>query len=156
MIVAAAFFFVIGSILVNIFHPIAALQNSNDAIRKTDLNTLDTALETYYQKYKRYPDASNDFKIMVSKQSLQWGQDGFVPYLTVLPQDPLSNHQYVYYTADNNQAFWLYASLENNADSQACGKNCNFGNGDIPATACSKSDPSIQCNYGVSSSNVTP
>jgi Type II secretion system (T2SS), protein G len=145
---------------IQFFHPLAKIQYMHDQTRKSDLVVIQKALEMYYQRMGKYPDASVSFQIMIAKKPLQWGADGLSPYINVLPHDPTSQSRtYVYYVdkVHGNQSYWLYASLEQpDQEPNACISHCSLGNGMIPFTACGVQTSSVQCNFGVSSQNVSP
>ena len=145
-------------ILFNITHPVEQIRSVHDSKRKTDLKALQHLLNDYYEKNNRYPDASLDYHIMAGKTSLAWGKDGFIPYTSVLPDDPTPfARQYVYYTDSSNQSYWVYASLERGSqDVDSCGSACSLGDGRIPSSACGTTGSSAVCNFGVSSPNVSP
>lgn len=138
-------------------NPIAQLQKANDARRKTDLESIQRALELYYQDTGSYPVSSGDFKIQSGNTTIAWGS-AWQPYMATVPQDPLPNYTYIYYSppSANGQTYYLYASLQRGAnDEQVCNKGaaCTSlsGTGFPGANACGS-----VCNYGVSSSNVSP
>jgi type II secretion system protein G len=139
-------------------NPIAQLQKSNDAHRKSDLESLQRALELYYQDNGNYPTSSANFQIMNGATSLSWG-NSWQPYMTILPKDPTITNSYVYYSppSSNGQTYYLYANLQRGAnDPQTCnnGDACTSigsGAGFPTANACGGT-----CNYGVSSTNVSP
>lgn len=139
-------------------NPIAQIQKANDAHRKADLEAIQHALELYYQDAGRYPASSPTFQIVDNATTIPWG-NAWQPYTAKLPKDPNVVNTYVYYspTTSNGQSYYLYASLERKGtDPQACNKGnpcVSIGSaaGFPGATACGGT-----CNYGVSSSNVTP
>lgn len=135
--------------LLAIINPLAQIQKANDAKRKTDLESLQRALEIYYQDNGSYPPSTGN-KI----KGLSWGSS-WTPYINSLPKDPLAAHHYIYYSP-NNQTYYLYANLERGKnDPQACNKGnaCSSlsGSGFPAATSCGAT-----CSYGVSSPNVSP
>jgi general secretion pathway protein G len=137
-----------------IVDPVAQFQKANDARRKTDLNQLQKALETFYQDNGVYPTNSVDYKIRWNGTTFNWGSS-WQPYMDLLPQDPSTSKSYVYYAAVGGQAYYLYASLDRGMyDLQACnaGNAClGLSQNSISPTSCGK-----VCNYGVSSANVSP
>lgn len=137
--------------------PIGQLQKGWDAQRKSDLSQVQKALETYYQDNNKYPASSSQYRIIkTGTTEAVWGFD-WTPYITVLPKDPgKSGKTYVYYATSTGQSYYLYASLDRGGkDPQACntsGDACSsISSNGISATACGGT-----CNYGVSSSNVSP
>jgi len=107
-----------------------------DAQRKSDLKQISSALELYYSDYGKYPDAP-----------LPWGgefTDGKTIYFKIVPVDPVDDYDYFYRVPDapGNQAFQLFAFLENTEDP------------DIIPTA--QSCGSKICNFAITSPNTTP
>jgi len=152
---------ILAAVLLVTINPIAQLQKGNDARRKSDLEQIQRALELYYQDNGSYPASSTDgtFTIMYNNASVNWGTQ-WQPYIATLPKDPSSTNKYVYYATSTGQAYYLYASLQRGGnDPDACNKGdaCPEiknpgGNAGFPAaTACGGT-----CNYGVSSTNVSP
>ncbi|SRR5258708_31288900 len=148
MIVVIAVLGILATIVLISINPIAQLQKSNDARRKTDLESIQRALELYYQDNGTYPISTGD-KI----KGINWGS-AWQPYIATLPSDPLPANRYVYYSP-NNQTYYLYANLQRGKyDQQICnnGNACvSVGANGLPLTACGGT-----CNYGISSSNVSP
>lgn len=133
----------------------------NDATRKSDLVNLQKGLSQYYKNTGAYPlstkkDTEKPYRIQgfkVDHAVIDWGEEWY-PYIAVLPKDPDSKKQYAYYASPNGQAYWLYASLDTDNAQDACnqGKACQSISGNsIAPLACGG-----VCNYGVSSSNVSP
>ncbi len=150
----------IGFIIIYFIRPFGLLQQ-NDATRKSDLANLQNVLNLYYKNTGAYPlstakGTSKPYRIQgfkVDHEVVDWGEE-WQPYLPLLPKDPDSKKQYVYFASPNGQTYWLYASLDIGNDKYACnqGKACQSisGNGITPL-ACGG-----VCNYGVSSRNVSP
>lgn len=143
------------------FNPLDQVKQFHDTRRKLDLLQLQKAFEQYYKDNGSYPlstlkDDKLPYRLRGFKADhgiVDWG-DEWVPYLKQLPKDPGPN-VYVYYANTNGQAYWLYASLERGAqDTQTCNKGevCKgLVVNEIPFAACGGI-----CNYGISSSNVSP
>lgn len=139
-----------------VLNPIAQFQKANDAKRKGDLAQIQRALEIYYHDLGKYPQSSSDYKIIYNGNTASWGSNLFMPYMTTLPQDPTPARTYVYFStpANNPQSYYLYASLERDNDPQLCNKGSacsSLANNGVSSTACG-----FICNFGVSSSNVSP
>lgn len=142
-----------------LLNPAAQIQKANDARRKSDLAQLQRTLETYYSDNGTYPDHSsspNAYRIVdLGGTTIAWGGT-WDAYKTTLPKDPDSTKNYAYIST--GQAYYLYASLDRNNDVQLCspgGARCT----NAPATtvsACGTGGTGKICNYGVSSSNVSP
>jgi len=158
MIVVIGLMGIIISTALAIINPFAQLQKANDAHRKSDLEQLQHAVELYYQDKGSYPQSSANFQIMNGATTVGWGNT-WSPYMTTLPKDPTFSNTYVYYSpaSSNGQTYYIYANLERGTtDKQACnsGNACqSIGSaaGFPTANACGG-----VCNYGVSSSNVSP
>lgn len=137
-------------------NPLVQLQKAQDAKRKSDLSQIQKALETYYQDNGRYPLSSSDHKIKgLDNNAVAWGSS-WLPYMSVLPKDPSSSKSYVYFSSSSDrQTYYIYASLDRGGnDPQACfasGNSCVSSATNNVATACGGN-----CNYGVSSPNVSP
>lgn len=159
ILVVLAILGVVAAVLLVAINPFAQLAKSNDAHRKSDLASMQRALELYYQDNGSYPASSADFKLYINSTTLSWGSS-WQPYISALPKDPLPTATYIYYSpaSGNGQTYYLYASLQRGSkDAQAC----NNGN------ACSSLSQGVAgfptgnacggtCNYGLSSPNVSP
>ena len=108
-----------------------------DSQRKNDLNQIQKALEMYYNDYGQYPDS-------LPAGGGNWQDAEGTLYMKEVPQDSRFG-DYVY--SSDNVSYQLYAQLENTQD--ICFTNgicrdygivCGTGN----------------CNYAMSSQNVTP
>lgn len=140
--------------IISIVNPLAQLQKANDAERKSDLSQIQKALETFYQDNGKYPDTIS-FKIKNTNNgnAAEWGTDQWAPYMKVLPKDPSSVKNYIYYSTVDGQTYYLYASLDRGAgDAQAC----NGGNVCTNLPSGSSCGTGVICNYGVSTPNVSP
>lgn len=141
-----------------VLNPITQFQKANDAKRKGDLSQVQRALEIYYHDLGKYPQSSSGYKIIYNGNTASWGSNLFTPYMIKLPTDPISNRTYVYFStpANNPQSYYLYSSLERPNDPQLCNKGsacASLANNGISSSACGSG---VVCNYGVSSSNVSP
>jgi|SRR5581483_704860 len=173
LITVIAILAVLMTVLLAIIDPVAQIQKSRDARRKSDLSQIQKAIEQYYNDNRKYPDStgstppsqclpSQTYEIEFGNGNNQclavdWGKNGFSPYISILPIDPraASGTKYVYVTANNGQTYYLYASLERaSTDASACnaGAACLGLSGlGVSNTACGST-----CNYGVTSPNVSP
>ena len=147
---------ILATVLLVAINPSAQLQKANDAHRKSDLETIQRALELYYQDKGSYPPSLNN-QIAPGNVAINWGSS-WQPYISILPKDPSSGDTYVYYSpaSAGGQAYYLYANLQRGmSDPQACNKGnaCQSlsGVGFPSSTACGGT-----CSYGVSSPNVSP
>lgn len=148
------------SAVIFILNPAEQLKKARDAGRKNDLSQIQKALEAYYSDYKSYPNSSASYQIVLSNGAVvDWGKAWPSPYnvyMTTLPKDPSAGQKYIYVAKGNlPQSYKLYASLERGAnDLQVCNNNGVAANcPNVPADAACGANP---CDYGVSSSNVSP
>lgn len=137
--------------LVVVVNPAGMLSKARDAERKSDLTQLQRALEAYYDDYNEYPSSGAEYII----GGVSWGGN-WSPYMTTLPQDPVSDQRYVYFST--GQTYRLYAHLETFNDPQGCNTDTDGNN-----TECSNAsglicgnDEAHVCTYGVSSPNTSP
>jgi type II secretion system protein G len=100
----------------------SARQRGRDAQRKSDLKSIQGALQLYYNDYGKYPSSDTSGQILgcgiSGTSTCYWGQTwtaGSNTYMSTLPDDPLSTQDYVYErtTLDN---YTLKACLENKSD----------------------------------------
>ncbi len=159
MLVVIALLGVIATAIIIGINPVAQINKTNDAHRKSDLSAIQKALELYYQDNGNYPPSSADFKIYINSTAISWGSS-WSPYITKLPKDTSPTNTYIYYSpaSGNGQTYYIYANLQRGSnDPQSCnnGAACTSlaqGSSGFPtATACGGT-----CNYGVSSPNVSP
>ncbi len=118
----------------------SSLGKSRDARRKSDLSTIQKALESYYNDYGTYP---------ASTASSNLCADTTHCYLRTTPVDP--NGPSYYYIRGNvsgtNQSFQIYSAIERSDDSGTGVNQLGYS-----GTSCNGS----LCKYGVSSTNTTP
>ncbi len=148
-----------------VLNPLAQIQKARDATRKSDLSQIQKALETYYQDQGRYPEYEfsppNYFiKTADANDSIkEWGTD-WLPYMSTLPKDPSSpSRRYIYYSSNDGQTYYIYASLDRGAsDPQACtgANNNNACPGPSGGSIDMQNACGSRCNYGVTSPNVSP
>jgi len=144
-------------------NPLDQFKKANDVRRKSDLAQIQRALETYYQDNKQYPVMTNcngaSYKIQSAppgNSCIDWGSS-WPPYMNIVPQDPVPGVRYAYMPDNNNQSYYLYASLDRgSSDPQACNKGdwCASIQGSDRAN--SPCGANRKCNYGVSSSDQIP
>jgi general secretion pathway protein G len=140
---------VLAGAILAIFNPFGQIQKSQDAKRKNDLAQVQRALELYYQDNGRYPVSTASYQITGAAWGASWGS-----YMAKLPADPTASKRYVYYSpvASSGQSYFLYANLDRGTtDPQACS-----GGTDCPNVPAAKQCGGVFCNFGLSSSNVTP
>lgn len=144
MLVVIAVIGILATGIVAAINPMAQIQKANDAKRKSDLNQIQKALETYYNDYGYYPASSTDYKITYPSggAAVDWDSKTW-PYMGAVPKDPSSSSRNYAYCSTGGQSYYLYASMNGSGNSPAMA-GC-------PVAACA-----TNCNYGVSSSNVSP
>lgn len=137
-----------------ILNPAVQIQKANDSKRKSDLVQIQKAFDTFYQDNGKYPDAANNKIKSLDGNIADWGTQ-WLPYMAQLPKDPSSSKNYVYVKSLTGQAYYLYANLDRGGnDPQACfpsGNPCSSAVTNGVSAACGGN-----CNYGVSSPNVSP
>src|SRR5579863_9211047 len=87
LLVVLAILGILAAAVVSYLNPIAQLQKANDAKRKSDLETIQRALELYYQDNGSYPQSNNN-EIYINNATVAWGNP-WQPYLARLPKDPV-------------------------------------------------------------------
>jgi len=142
--------------LIAVLNPFVQIQKAQDAKRKSDLSQIQKAVEIYYNDFGQYPAAdtsSSNYRIKANATTtLDWGSTQW-QYVGTLPKDPSTSRNYIYYSPAGGQSYYLYASLERGAnDLQACNGGSKCVNVPEPASC----GTGAICNYGVSSSNVSP
>lgn len=99
----------------------AARERGRDAVRKSDLRNIQTALRLYYNDIGRYPAGTSTMTACGAGASPTacaygsiWTRLG-TTYMGILPDDPLSAQDYKYtYVDDDN--YTIMACLENKSD----------------------------------------
>ncbi|MBI2029451.1 prepilin-type N-terminal cleavage/methylation domain-containing protein [Candidatus Gottesmanbacteria bacterium] len=131
-------------------------KKGRDGRRKADLTQVSRSLEFYYNDHGQYPISNNGLIAACGGTcdgDCSWGggpmcspTNAATVYLQTLAKDPVTNYQYFYSSSDGSY-YRLYARLENTNDSQII----------TPAiTTDCDTIGSVECNYGISSSNSTP
>lgn len=131
-----------------------AQKKGRDSKRKAEIDQMGKALEIYYTDKGSYPLASSGHKIIgCGGSECEWGdafQDNVTGtvYMIALPDDPINSLDY-YYESDGSY-YRLYARMENNKDI-AVPKD----GGENPQVYSGLDCGSLECNYGISSPNIT-
>ncbi len=123
-----------------------SLQKSRDNKRKQDLQKMARIFEDYYNDHGGFPPGNTptDGKMY----GAPWGSP-LLPYIPLLPADPLSpGRQYFYQTGPTQNFFVIYAKLENTSDPDIPRVGCQDGCGPMGQ------DGKRAYNYLVSSSNL--
>lgn len=121
--------FIIG-ILAGVLFPnfMSARERARDAQRKQGLQQVKNALRFYYNDNQGYPDAG----------TFSFGS-GWSDYMSQVPQDPLgSDNSYGYCVSSDNEAFRLWADLENvgDADIGSSQTKCPALTGEVCTSSC--------------------
>ncbi len=127
---------------------IASLKKGRDTQRKAGLNQVTKALESYLLDKGRYPDSCGGEIVGCGGSVCLWGEPfsfGSRIYMSALPKDPVSDRSFMYTASTDGKSYQIYTRLENERDPQA--------NQEGYGLLCT--DDSSECNYGVSSANVT-
>lgn len=96
-------------------------RSGRDALRKTDLEQIRSALEIFKSEYGSYPDSSAECQADLSGQ-----------YINPYPEDPKPNNFRYCYQKISNLTYELCAHLENGEGIDycqgigACNTNCNY------------------------------
>lgn len=98
-------------------------ERARDARRKSDLNSIKTALRLYYNDQKVFPDSSSGQIVGCGGGACSWGESQFAAdgtiYINTLPTDPSHtdanpvSYTYIQVSADS---YALVATLENKSD----------------------------------------
>lgn len=139
-------------------------KKARDAQRKTNLKQIADALETYYNDKGEYPADDDAGSINGcgedAEETCVWGASSFqntttgTVYMIQLPQDSTLGLSYYYESFTNagvNNQYQLYARLENTQDI-SISKDAS----DNPLVYDNLDCGTKPCNYGISSSNLTP
>jgi type II secretion system protein G len=139
-------------------------KKSRDVERKSHLKQLSDAFEAYYNDKGQYPaddDSGHPMACGVdAEEACVWGSSSMqnttngTIYMVQLPQDPtlgLSYHYESFPVSGYNTKFQLYARLENTQDI-----SINKDADDNPLVYDNLMCGTKDCNYGVSSGNMTP
>jgi len=152
---------ILASIGLNTFT--SAQKKSRDVKRKGHLKQIQDALESYYNDQEQYPADSSGLIVgcgAAAAEDCTWGETAFsntttgTVYMIQMPQDPSNGTNYFYEAfsvSGVRTKYQLYARLENTQDGDVpkdSGNPQNYGT----AVDCGAYD----CNYGVSSPNMTP
>ena len=102
----------------------SARSRARDAVRKSDLKNIQTALRLYYNDNGRYPETSPPF-------GDKW-EAGSTVYMSKVPQDTLPDQTYKYTVdATDKDLYTLSACLENDSDKQGVPKSEITCSGDL-------------------------
>ncbi len=135
----------------------ASQVKSRDSYRKSSLDEIAFALETYYNDHGSYPLSSSDGRIIgcgvnggenCSYGSI-WQDTKGTTYMVKLPADPKA-YSFFYLSADGS-SYQLYARLENSNDIDIPKVSGEAGVYSSVNDKCGGDG----CNYGVTSTNIT-
>jgi prepilin-type N-terminal cleavage/methylation domain-containing protein len=150
-----------------VINPFDKISQGNDTRRKSDLETIQKALELYYNDNNQYPSAatscpqingsgySSGIHDTAQNKDICPG-DPWTPYIAKLPAEPSNPSKWYLYVPDpSGQAYRLYTSLERGKkDTQICHSDDTKCDGVPTGVFCGTN--SSTCDYGVSSPNVSP
>ena len=156
LIIVIAILGVLATTLLMAVNPTDQYAKAIDAKRKSELSSIQKALESYYQDNNgMYPLSDSEYRIQDANLGvINWGSS-WGSYASVLPKEPATGKKYAYYSPDG-RSYYLYASLDRKTDLDMCSNMVNGECASLPShnhTACGASNT---CDYGVSSPNVTP
>jgi prepilin-type N-terminal cleavage/methylation domain-containing protein len=132
LIVIAIIGILLGIILVGFSEARAA---ARDAVRMSDLRTLEKILAMSKDSQGRYPTSTIDFQIEGQAWGSSWERYG------VVPKDPLSPQQDYAYVSDEGRDYQIYAKFEREpvnptfACTDPCGPNAEYNGGITSAGA---------------------
>lgn len=157
LLVVVAILGILSALLFAAVDPVVQFEKARDARRKSDLVQIQKALEQYYQDNGgHYPlsTGSGSYQIMIGNSGLNWGSP-WLPYMNILPSDP-KTPQRTYQYVSNGQSYYLYVSLERgSADPSVCNNGNLCVNAPSGPTGVNCGTNTV-CNYGVTSTNVSP
>ena len=156
---------IIGTGVIVLLNPAEQIKKANDSKRKSDLSQIQRTLEIYYNDNGKYPahnttavspgcpKATDIYRINPPTGCQNWGSQ-WEQYKTTLPKDPKSSRSYAYWASSDGQSYALYTSLERaSLDSQACSSiPCTNASSRVTVNGCGTGI----CNYGATSSNISP
>jgi prepilin-type N-terminal cleavage/methylation domain-containing protein len=163
LIVSIGVLAVLSTFLLAAVNPFEQFQKAEDSRRKSDLSQIQKSLEAYYQDTGAYPSSNGDYDFStndIGDPIKTWG-DNWSPYMVTIPADKGSK-EYVYYSdpVDNGQSYRIYTSLDRGSkDLQSCAAQDNVKADGITCTGVPDGvfcGGTYDCNYGVSSPNVSP
>ena len=92
-----------------------AQERTRDAQRITDVDSIKTAAEAFYEEKNKYPPLGGTQTIFTSEGAQPWIPE-LTPYLPVLPKDPKQTAFYLYYVPIDRRSYQIWAVLENEKD----------------------------------------
>ncbi len=127
---------------------ITSLEKGRDAQRKSDLESLQRALELYYEDNSAYPTSN-----FLATGTLS---NGTKVYMERTPSDPSQGQSYLYQFAADGSSYQLYACLENDQQILPYTSVNVPGNFTCNTQCFDKSNNKVKCVWGISSGNTTP
>jgi len=125
LIIVVAILGIISTIGIAVLDPLTQIQKANDTRVKSDLSQIQKALEQYYEDNGKYPSiySATDFRVKAADGSVVGWGGPWHPYMNIVPKSPYSSSNYVYYSPENGQAYYLYANLVRKTDPNLCNKD---------------------------------
>lgn len=127
------------------FNYLNSLKSGKDAKRKSDLASIQKALELYYQDNQFYPAPVGNAVPNTGGSFCHPGGCGTATYLKALPNDQGTPYWY----ASDGTMYQLYSCIENINDSGSGVKQSGYG----VSCGTGRCNP---CRFGISSTNITP
>lgn len=161
LLIVIALIGTLSAILYTFINPVTQFQKSRDTQRKNDLAQLQRALEQYYNDFGNYPINSTDGNYLIkdnSNNAFAWGSP-WTPYSNILPKDPTTGQRYIYVSpcptggSVPSQSYCIFAHLERGGNDK---QTCNQADTDCSKAPSANLCGGKSCNYGVSSSNISP
>ncbi|WKZ25730.1 MAG: hypothetical protein QY322_00230 [bacterium] len=147
-----AFIFLVLFVVIG-FNMSISLRRGRDATRKNDISAIQKGLDTYYQKYRIYPQSTSDGKMIgcfteeavtdiltglpLNVEVCNWGESNFEG-MSPMPRDPSDKKGVSYKYVSDEKSYGFYVSLEGKDEPEynlgtqqlglQCGtKVCNYG-----------------------------
>jgi prepilin-type N-terminal cleavage/methylation domain-containing protein len=156
LMIVVALITLVSSAFLAVFNPFSQIAKGKDKKRKSDLHTLKTSLEDFYNDKGYFPrtndicfdnatgDDTDGYSCHICNGELPTGLD--------LPCDPKHpTEDYLYHVPNNNspQSYWVYSNLDYENDPIIEELGCDNGScGPLP------NGPFVY-EYGISSTNVS-
>lgn len=147
---------VLASLISNTFF--TSLKKGRDARRKADLEQIQKGLEIYYEDNRAYPTQAPDPGFLFGNEFSKVIGTKTKIYMKKVPNDPINGLDYKYVYDSTEDAFKLYACMENNQQILPYDAALSPAGGFTCSTECFARDGQTQitCIWGLSSPNTIP
>lgn len=129
LVVVIAIISILAGSVLTVINPASKRQDARDAVRKSDLAVISSAIENYYADNNIYPNANTLdclYDILDGPVSSFGGcPNGPKVYLNTKPADPSSGTSKYCYTNPTQQRFNLCAKLERGQEELHGATNCS-------------------------------